>query len=58
MFSEQVSEPSDQERSLANEKVAVLESQSHSNGDIPIAVESASSSAQEDTPKKSYASIF
>ncbi|XVE83679.1 hypothetical protein DITRI_Ditri16bG0105900 [Diplodiscus trichospermus] len=51
-----VSEPLDQERQLVNEKEAVLESQSHSNGvDIPIVVES--SSAQEDTPKKSYASI-
>ena len=55
---EQVYEPSDQERQLVNEKEAVLESQSHSNGnDIPIVIESASSSAQEDTPKKSYASI-
>ncbi|XWS44406.1 hypothetical protein CRYUN_Cryun15aG0042500 [Craigia yunnanensis] len=55
---EQVYEPSDQEREMVNEKDAVLESQSHSNGsDIPIVVESASSSAQEDTPKKSYASI-
>ena len=55
---EQVYEPSDQERQLVNEKEAVLESQSHLNGDdIPIVVESASSSAQEDTPKKSYASI-
>ncbi|XWS30158.1 hypothetical protein CRYUN_Cryun24cG0093800 [Craigia yunnanensis] len=55
---EQVYEPSDQERQLVNnEEEAVLESQSHSNGDdIPIVVESASS-AQEDTPKKSYASI-
>ncbi|XP_022773758.1 putative G3BP-like protein isoform X2 [Durio zibethinus] len=55
---EQVYEPSDQERQVVNEKEAVLDSQSHSNGDdIPIIVESASSSAQEDTPKKSYASI-
>ncbi|XVF14407.1 hypothetical protein REPUB_Repub09cG0056100 [Reevesia pubescens] len=55
---EQVFEPSDQEKQLVNEKEAVLESHSHSNGDdIPIVVESASSSAQEDTPKKSYASI-
>ncbi|OMO73309.1 hypothetical protein CCACVL1_17334 [Corchorus capsularis] len=54
---EQVYEPSDQERQLANEKEAVSESQSHSNGnDIPIIFESASS-AQEDTQKKSYASI-
>ncbi|XVF60689.1 hypothetical protein PTKIN_Ptkin08bG0068400 [Pterospermum kingtungense] len=55
---EQVYEPSDQERSLVTEKEAVLESQFHSSGDdIPIVVESASSSAQEDTLKKSYASI-
>ncbi|XWS40998.1 hypothetical protein CRYUN_Cryun17cG0043400 [Craigia yunnanensis] len=56
---EQVYEPSDQERKLVNEQEAVLEAQSHSNGDdIPVVVvESASSSAQEDTPKKSYASI-
>ncbi|XVF02179.1 hypothetical protein REPUB_Repub04eG0153500 [Reevesia pubescens] len=55
---EQVFEPSDQEKQLVNEKEAVLESHSHSNGDdIPIVVESASFSTQEDTPKKSYASI-
>ncbi|XP_022741305.1 putative G3BP-like protein isoform X2 [Durio zibethinus] len=55
---EQVYEPSDQEKRLVNEKEAVLESHSHSNGDdIPIVVESASSSTQDDTSKKSYASI-
>ncbi|EOY03686.1 Nuclear transport factor 2 family protein with RNA binding domain isoform 1 [Theobroma cacao] len=55
---EHVDEPSGQERQLVNEKEAVSESQSHSNGnDISIVVESTSSSAQEDTPKKSYASI-
>ncbi|XVF58439.1 hypothetical protein PTKIN_Ptkin07bG0067000 [Pterospermum kingtungense] len=54
--SEHVYQPSDHETQLVNEKEAVLEFQSHSNGnDIPIVVES--TSAQEDTPKKSYASI-
>ncbi|XP_039026185.1 nuclear transport factor 2-like isoform X2 [Hibiscus syriacus] len=55
---EQVSEQLDQERQLelVNEKETLSVSQSHSeNNDIPV-VESASS-AQEDTPKKSYASI-
>ncbi|KAK8663705.1 hypothetical protein V6N13_083512 [Hibiscus sabdariffa] len=53
---EQVSEPSDKEIQLVNEKEALPASQSDSNSnDMPV-VESASS-AQEDTQKKSYASI-
>ncbi|KAK8619320.1 hypothetical protein V6N13_133284 [Hibiscus sabdariffa] len=57
IVAEQVSEPSDQERQLVNEKEALPLSQSRSNSnDIPVVVESASS-AQEDTRKKSYASI-
>ncbi|XP_039009273.1 nuclear transport factor 2-like [Hibiscus syriacus] len=54
---EQVSEPSDKERQLVNEQEALSVSQSHSlSNDIPVVVES-TSSAQEVTPKKSYASI-
>ncbi|GMI93113.1 hypothetical protein like AT5G60980 [Hibiscus trionum] len=54
---DQVSEPSDKERQLVDEKEALSASQSHSNNnDMPEVVESGSS-AQEDTPKKSYASI-
>ncbi|KAK8637179.1 hypothetical protein V6N13_064605 [Hibiscus sabdariffa] len=53
---EQASDPSDKEIQLVNEKEALPASQSHSNSnDMPV-VESASS-AQEDTQKKSYASI-
>ncbi|XP_039033536.1 nuclear transport factor 2-like isoform X2 [Hibiscus syriacus] len=54
---EQVAEPSDKERQLVNEQEALSVSHSHSHSnDIPVVVES-TSSAQEDTPKKSYASI-
>ncbi|GLU01817.1 hypothetical protein SLE2022_191010 [Rubroshorea leprosula] len=53
---EKAYEPSDNEIQQGNEKVNT-ESQSWSNGnEVPVG-ESASSSAQEDAPKKSYASI-
>lgn len=49
---------SEPERQLAFEKEAVTLAQSHSNGnDATAAVESSSSSGQDDAPKKSYASI-
>ncbi|XP_041002663.1 nuclear transport factor 2-like isoform X1 [Juglans microcarpa x Juglans regia] len=49
---------SEQEIQLAFEKEDVMLSQSHSNGhDVSAAVESSSSSGQDDAPKKSYASI-
>ncbi|KAE8706248.1 putative anthocyanin 5-aromatic acyltransferase [Hibiscus syriacus] len=55
---EQVHEPSDSEKQLVNEKMPAVNPHSHSNGDdIPAVVESASPSAQEDSAKKSYASI-
>ncbi|GLU10949.1 hypothetical protein SLE2022_277240 [Rubroshorea leprosula] len=55
---EKAHEPSDHEKHIGNEKDAVEESQSHLNeSEISIVAESASSSAQEDAPKKSYASI-
>lgn len=55
---EKVYEPSDQEKQLVDEDKAVVKPQSNSNGDdITVVVESASSSAQEDSAKKSYASI-
>lgn len=51
-------DPSEHERQLAVEKEAVVQPPSHSNGDdVSTAVESSSSSAQDDAPKKSYASI-
>ncbi|PPR97846.1 hypothetical protein GOBAR_AA22821 [Gossypium barbadense] len=55
---EKVYEPSDQEKQLVDEDEAVVKPQSNSNGDdITVVVEPASSSAQEDSAKKSYASI-
>ncbi|KAE8720404.1 malonyl-CoA:anthocyanidin 5-O-glucoside-6''-O-malonyltransferase-like [Hibiscus syriacus] len=55
---EQVHEPSDPEKQLVNEKMPDVKSHSHSNSDdIPAVVESASPSAQDDSVKKSYASI-
>lgn len=55
---EKAYEPSDRELQLGNEKEANGELQLHSNGsEAPVVVESVSSSAQEDAPKKSYASI-
>ncbi|KAI4352461.1 hypothetical protein L6164_006711 [Bauhinia variegata] len=51
-------EPSNHERQLPNENEDVVESHSQSNGnDVSQDTELVSSSAQEDTPKKSYASI-
>lgn len=55
---EKANEPSDRGIQIGNEKDAVEEPQSLLNGsEISIVAESASSSAQEDAPKKSYASI-
>lgn len=57
-ISERVYEPSEQERQLVTEREAVVESQSYAvETDASAMVESASSSALEDAPKKSYASI-
>ncbi|XP_050226281.1 nuclear transport factor 2-like [Mercurialis annua] len=54
---EKINEPVSSEE-LVYEKEVVVESQPHSNGnDVSIVVESASSVPQDDTPKKSYASI-
>ncbi|WCJ25580.1 Nuclear transport factor 2 (NTF2) family protein with RNA binding (RRM-RBD-RNP motifs) domain [Euphorbia peplus] len=56
--SEKANKPVDSAEQLIYEKEIVLESQSHSNGnDVSTVVESGSSVTQEDTPKKSYASI-
>lgn len=53
---EKAYDTSGQERRSANEKESDTEFPSYSNGiDVPVAVESAST--EEDTPKKSYASI-
>ncbi|XP_015579926.1 nuclear transport factor 2 isoform X1 [Ricinus communis] len=55
---EKASDPVNSEKEIVYEKEVVVESQSHSNGtDVSIVVESPSSAAQEDIPKKSYASI-
>ncbi|KAG8662363.1 nuclear transport factor 2 [Manihot esculenta] len=55
---EEVNDPVDSEKQLIYEKEVVVESESHSNGnDVSVVVESTSSATQEDTPKKSYASI-
>lgn len=55
---ENIDNPVESDKQLINEKEVVVESQSHSNGnDSSIVVESSSSVSQEDTPKKSYASI-
>ncbi|KAL9427207.1 hypothetical protein AB3S75_029411 [Citrus x aurantiifolia] len=57
-ISKRVYEPSEQERQLVTEREAVVESQSYAvETDASAMVESASSSALEDAPKKSYASI-
>lgn len=57
-ISERVYESFDQERQLVTEKEDVVESQSYAvETDASAMVESASSSALEDAPKKSYASI-
>lgn len=57
-ISERVYESSDQEIQLVTEKEDVVESQSYAvETDASAMVESASSSALEDAPKKSYASI-
>ncbi|KAF5457644.1 hypothetical protein F2P56_021732 [Juglans regia] len=51
-------DPSEQERHLAIGKETVMPSHSNSNGnDLSTAVESSSSSGQDDAPRKSYASI-
>lgn len=51
-------DPSEQERCLAIGKETVMPSHSNSNGnDLSTAVESSSSSGQDDAPRKSYASI-
>ncbi|KAA8547909.1 hypothetical protein F0562_004338 [Nyssa sinensis] len=56
---EKVHDPLDNEKQLIiNEKEVVVELESHSNeNQISVVTESASSTAQEDAPKKSYASI-
>ncbi|KAM5581198.1 nuclear transport factor 2 [Rosa sericea] len=55
---EKAFDTSDQDRQSANEKESDTERPSYSNGnDVHVAVESASTTAQEDGPKKSYASI-
>lgn len=55
---EKVYESSDQEKQFVDETETVVKPQSNSNGDdITVVVELASSSAQEDSAKKSYASI-
>ncbi|KAK8631666.1 hypothetical protein V6N13_028448 [Hibiscus sabdariffa] len=56
--SEQVYKPSEPEKELVNEKNAAMKPLSLSNGDdIPAVLEPASSLTQEDSAKKSYASI-
>ncbi|CAL1357648.1 unnamed protein product [Linum trigynum] len=56
--SENESEPSDHEKKLTVEKEIPVEPQYHANGNQTSVVdEIASSTAQEDAPKKSYASI-
>lgn len=55
---EKVTDTLEKEKQLVHENEVTVESQSHLNGnDVPIVVESASSAAQDDAPKKSYASI-
>lgn len=55
---EKAYDTSDHERQSANEKESDAELPSYSNGnDVPVAVEPMSTTAQEDAPKKSYASI-
>ncbi|BBH00231.1 Nuclear transport factor 2 family protein with RNA binding domain, RRM-RBD-RNP motifs [Prunus dulcis] len=55
---EKAYDTSDHERQSANEKESDAEPPSYSNGnDVPVAVEPTSTTAQEDAPKKSYASI-
>lgn len=58
IVSEEVQEPLNQEGPFSEEEEVVLVSQSHIIEDEASAmVESTTSSAQEDAPKKSYASI-
>ncbi|KAL6136632.1 hypothetical protein ACLB2K_061927 [Fragaria x ananassa] len=55
---EKAFDTSDQDRQSANEKESGIERPSYSNGDnVSVVVESASTTAQEDGQKKSYASI-
>ncbi|XP_050380896.1 nuclear transport factor 2-like [Argentina anserina] len=55
---EKAFDTSEQDRQSANEKETDIERPCYPNGDdIPVEVESASTTAQEDGPKKSYASI-
>ncbi|ONI19024.1 hypothetical protein PRUPE_3G254500 [Prunus persica] len=55
---EKAYDTSDHERQSANEKESDAEPPSYSNGnDVSVAVEPTSTTAQEDAPKKSYASI-
>ncbi|KAL6135510.1 hypothetical protein ACLB2K_067738 [Fragaria x ananassa] len=55
---EKAFDTSDQDRQSTNEKESDIEPPSYSNGDnVPVVVESASTTAQEDGQKKSYASI-
>ncbi|PON73625.1 Splicing factor-like protein [Trema orientale] len=55
---EKAYDASDHDRQLVNEEVFIVEPPSHSHGnDVPVEVESASMTATEDAPKKSYASI-
>lgn len=55
---EKTYDASEHERELVNEKETLAEHPSHSNwNDVSVEIESASTTALEDAPKKSYASI-
>ncbi|KAL6961173.1 hypothetical protein U1Q18_038936 [Sarracenia purpurea var. burkii] len=55
---EKAHDPIDNDRQLVNEEEVIVNHESHSDeNDIPAVTDSTSSTAQEDTPKKSYASI-